>query len=138
MTAMPRLKTLSSALLSFALLLAAQGVFAPVSGATPEAGEGQTPAPTPPPAAAPAASWGSCSQFVDDTSDIPTARCTTVSVPVDYNNPGGAQAKLAVIRVPATGQRIGSLLVNPGGPGASAGGRVAGVAGDFQNSRKHQ
>src|SRR6202012_2998748 len=134
MTAMPRLKTLSSALLSFALLLAAQGVFAPVTGATPEAGEGQTPAPTPPPAAAPAASWGSCNQFVDDTSDIPTARCATVSVPVDYNNPGGPQAKLAVIRVPATGPRTGSLLVNPGGPGGSAVDMVAGMASDLKGS----
>jgi pimeloyl-ACP methyl ester carboxylesterase len=135
MAAMPRLKLLSSALLSFALLLAAQPVLAPVAGATPEAGEGQTPVPTPAPAAAaPPVSWGSCSQFVDDTSDIPTARCTTVSVPVDYKNPGGAQAKLAVIRVPATGKRIGSLLVNPGGPGASAVDMVAGMAPDLDST----
>ena len=57
-----------------------------------------------------------------------------MSVPVDYNNPGGAQAKLAVIRVPATGQRIGSLLVNPGGPGASAVDMVAGMASDLEDT----
>ena len=71
--------------------------------------------------------WGSCEQFVGDTSDIPTAQCGTVSVPVDYANPEGAQAQLAVIRIPATGDRIGALMVNPGGPGASAVDTVAGM-----------
>lgn len=75
-----------------------------------------------------APAWGGCERFLGDTSDIPTARCATVSVPVDYANPGGPQAKLAVIRVPATGPRIGVLLVNPGGPGASAVDTVAGMA----------
>jgi pimeloyl-ACP methyl ester carboxylesterase len=65
-------------------------------------------------------SWGSCEQFVGDTSGIPTAQCAMVSVPVDYANPAGPQAHLAVIRVPATGDRLGVLMVNPGGPGASA------------------
>ena len=57
-----------------------------------------------------------------------------MSVPIDYNNPTGAQAKLAVIRVPATGQRIGSLLINPGGPGASAVDMVAGMSSELQNT----
>ena len=34
---------------------------------------------------------------------------------------------LAVIKVPATGDRIGVLMVNPGGPGASAVDTVAGM-----------
>jgi pimeloyl-ACP methyl ester carboxylesterase len=67
----------------------------------------------PPPA------WGGCGQWVG-TANIPTARCATVSVPVDYDNPGAGPAQLAVIRIPATGSRIGVLLINPGGPGASA------------------
>ena len=41
-------------------------------------------------------------------------------MPVDYAKPEGAQAQLAVIRIPASGDRIGVLVVNPGGPGASA------------------
>jgi pimeloyl-ACP methyl ester carboxylesterase len=46
--------------------------------------------------------------------------CTTVEVPLDYAAPDGGVAELAVLRQPATGEdRIGSLLVNPGGPGAS-------------------
>lgn len=64
--------------------------------------------------------WGSCAQFFSDPGAIPTAQCGTVSVPVDYANPEGAQAQLATIRIPATGDRIGVLMVNPGGPGASA------------------
>ena len=66
--------------------------------------------------------------MIGDTTDIPTAQCGTVSVPVDYAKPDGAQAQLAVIRVPATGDRIGVLMVNPGGPGASAVDTVAGMA----------
>ena len=64
--------------------------------------------------------WSSCTQFLKDVSRLPTAQCGTVAVPVDYANPEGAQAQLAVIKVPATGPRIGVLIVNPGGPGASA------------------
>src|SRR4029450_13942016 len=64
--------------------------------------------------------WGSCEQFTGDATRIPTAQCGTVSVPVDYAKPEGAQAQLAVIRIPASGDRIGVLVVNPGGPGASA------------------
>ena len=48
------------------------------------------------------------------------ADCTTVKVPLDYANPDGRSLKLAVTRVRATGEAIGSLFVNPGGPGGSA------------------
>src|SRR5687767_12002622 len=47
--------------------------------------------------------------------------CTTLSVPLDYQRPEGRQIELALIRQPARdpGKRIGVLLANPGGPGAS-------------------
>ena len=45
--------------------------------------------------------------------------CGTVTVPVDYANPGGETLDLALLRVPASGDRRGALVVNPGGPGAS-------------------
>ena len=64
--------------------------------------------------------WTSCSTFFSGTSPIPAAQCGTVAVPVDYAKPEGAQAQLAVLKVPASGSRIGVLVVNPGGPGASA------------------
>lgn len=49
----------------------------------------------------------------------PGSECAYVNVPVDYENPGGETAKIAISRVKATGDRIGSMLVNPGGPGVS-------------------
>jgi pimeloyl-ACP methyl ester carboxylesterase len=74
---------------------------------------------TPPPATAvPSASavtsldWSDCGAPFE---------CATLEVPLDYAHPTADQIKLALIRLPAERQdeRIGSLLVNPGGPGAS-------------------
>ena len=47
--------------------------------------------------------------------------CATAQVPLDYDDPVGVSISLALIRLPATepNQRIGSLFVNPGGPGNS-------------------
>lgn len=52
--------------------------------------------------------------------------CAAVTVPVDYTQPGGETLELAVIRRPARdpGRRIGTLVMNPGGPGASGVRRV--------------
>ncbi|MER6574363.1 alpha/beta hydrolase [Nonomuraea sp. NPDC001023] len=46
-------------------------------------------------------------------------QCGTLRVPLDHDRPDGERLELAVVRLPATGDRIGSLVVNPGGPGAS-------------------
>ncbi|MDQ1619451.1 MAG: hypothetical protein QOE19_2020 [Actinomycetota bacterium] len=47
-------------------------------------------------------------------------QCAQVEVPIDYARPAGKTIKLSVNRLRARGDnRIGSLLVNPGGPGAS-------------------
>ncbi|HET6562937.1 MAG TPA: alpha/beta hydrolase [Marmoricola sp.] len=50
-----------------------------------------------------------------------TMECAEMQVPLDYAEPGGDRVTLALLRVPAThaDHRIGSLVVNPGGPGAS-------------------
>ncbi len=47
--------------------------------------------------------------------------CATLAVPLDHDDPGGAHLELALRRDPADDpdRRIGSLLINPGGPGAS-------------------
>lgn len=52
--------------------------------------------------------------------------CAAVTVPVDYAQPNGSTLDLAVIRRPAgdPGRRIGTLVMNPGGPGASGVRRV--------------
>lgn len=44
--------------------------------------------------------------------------CGTLEVPVSYQEPDGATIELALERTAASGDRIGSLVVNPGGPGA--------------------
>lgn len=47
--------------------------------------------------------------------------CTDVVVPLDWSDPAGETITVAVERAPATdGDPVGSLLVNPGGPGVSA------------------
>ncbi|WP_350347423.1 alpha/beta hydrolase [Agromyces sp. G08B096] len=45
--------------------------------------------------------------------------CTTATAPLDWDDPSAGEIELALVRHVATGDRIGSLLVNPGGPGAS-------------------
>ena len=47
--------------------------------------------------------------------------CGTVQVPLDYSSTGVAAISISVVRLPATdsAQRIGSLFLNPGGPGGS-------------------
>ncbi len=48
--------------------------------------------------------------------------CATVAAPLDWDDPTAGAIDLAVKRAPArgdAGQRIGSLLTNPGGPGSS-------------------
>jgi pimeloyl-ACP methyl ester carboxylesterase len=48
-------------------------------------------------------------------------QCATAKVPLDYAKPHGRTVRLAVIKHPALDQvhRIGSLFLNPGGPGGS-------------------
>ncbi|HEV3264622.1 MAG TPA: hypothetical protein VG014_03800, partial [Acidimicrobiales bacterium] len=48
-------------------------------------------------------------------------QCGSVTVPLDYTQPQGTTIQIAVERHPAEvpSQRIGSLVINPGGPGGS-------------------
>jgi pimeloyl-ACP methyl ester carboxylesterase len=63
--------------------------------------------PTPPPLG-----WSTCA---------PDRQCSTLVVPIDYAAPSGADIGIALRRRPASdpAQRIGSLMLNPGGPGGS-------------------
>jgi pimeloyl-ACP methyl ester carboxylesterase len=49
-------------------------------------------------------------------------QCGTTTVPASYADPGGGTLQLFLVKATLAGQtnRIGSLLVNPGGPGQSA------------------
>ncbi len=48
-------------------------------------------------------------------------RCADLTVPLDYTKPDGDTLAIALIKLPATddANRIGSLVLNPGGPGGS-------------------
>ena len=64
--------------------------------------------------------WKACQTDESDTVQTPPdAKCGKLAVPVDYNDRDGDSATLALIRIPAKGAKIGSLIVNPGGPGES-------------------
>ena len=56
-----------------------------------------------------------------DWQDCGTFECGRLAVPLSYEEPAGEQIEIALLRAQARepSQRIGSLLVNPGGPGAS-------------------
>ncbi|OON81142.1 proteinase [Streptomyces tsukubensis] len=58
-------------------------------------------------------------------------QCATMKAPLDYAHPASGDVKLAVSRKKATGsaKKLGSLLVNPGGPGGSAVGYLQSYAG---------
>jgi pimeloyl-ACP methyl ester carboxylesterase len=61
--------------------------------------------------------WASC----QSPSGEGSFECATIKVPVDWKGPYGATVDLALARHRATdpAHRIGSLLINPGGPGGS-------------------
>ncbi|MFD4349044.1 alpha/beta hydrolase [Streptomyces coelicoflavus] len=62
---------------------------------------------------------------------VPGFQCATMKAPLDYAEPADGDVRLAVARKKATGpgKRLGSLLVNPGGPGGSAIGYLQQYAG---------
>ena len=70
---------------------------------------------------APTAAWASATPPVSWSDCQDGFECATVPAPLDYDHPRGAQISLSLVRLPATdpAHRIGSLLVNPGGPGGS-------------------
>ena len=51
--------------------------------------------------------------------DCGGVECATLDVPLDHDDPDGDQIELYVARTPASGDRLGALFVNPGGPGGS-------------------
>jgi pimeloyl-ACP methyl ester carboxylesterase len=62
-------------------------------------------------------------------------QCGSLRVPVDYSHPRAKSISLALIRKRATNQslRIGSVLLNPGGPGESGLQFLRGSVGVFSN-----
>jgi len=99
------------------LLLAS--IAAPAVGAD-ESAAGQGPQ-------VPTIDWRPCGE------DFPGIECATAEVPLDYGSPAGATTRIALARVPASdsGNRVGSVFVNPGGPGGSGVGFVLSGFGNF-------
>ena len=73
----------------------------------------------------PSLSWTPCGP------ELPGLDCARLRVPLDYDSPGGEHISIALLRRPADNPaaRIGSVLLNPGGPGGSGVDFVA-LAGD--------
>ncbi|MBP2191159.1 alpha/beta hydrolase [Nocardia goodfellowii] len=81
--------------------------------------------------------WGPCGATATNTADAelfanPALECTSVEVPLDYDEPEGERAHVALLRLPARGAAEGSLLIDPGGPGGSGTNFVALTAAQWQ------
>jgi pimeloyl-ACP methyl ester carboxylesterase len=88
-----------------------------VYGSSPAVSQPSSGAPTQVQARVPVIHWHACGQQLS---------CGTAMVPLDYDAPNGAQIKLRLEkrRADDPARRIGTLFVNPGGPGGSAAGFV--------------
>jgi pimeloyl-ACP methyl ester carboxylesterase len=133
MNARPRLVALLCA--AVALLAACSQ---PLAG-TPIAGEGAVPPAQLSRFYTQKLSWGPCGSYATTADDAnafaaPSFECARLTVPLDYAKPDGVTATVAVLREKASGHRIGSLLFNPGGPGASGMSLVASLSSDLQDS----
>jgi pimeloyl-ACP methyl ester carboxylesterase len=100
-----------------AVLVVAAGCTVPDGDAEPKAVTGTlgaTTAPSPElsPYYSQKLSWTKCGRANE---------CADLTVPLDYTKPGGHDIKVKLLRIKARdqGKRLGSLVVNPGGPGAS-------------------
>ena len=84
----------------------------PTASSTPDAGATEPPDPALAEYYSQRLDWQPC-----DDGDF---ECATLTVPLDYDEPDGETIDLALLKVPAgePGERVGSLVVNPGGPGS--------------------
>ncbi|WP_333619766.1 alpha/beta hydrolase [Dietzia sp.] len=69
--------------------------------------------------------WQNCAELFNlgDGADetLGNMQCSTVEVPMDYDNPDGPTTTVAVSKVPArSGESKSAVFGNPGGPGADA------------------
>lgn len=85
--------------------------------------------------------WGSCQGFATTADDKAafgdkSLQCARLTVPLDYTQPDGRTITLGLLRRAATGPgpRVGSLVINPGGPGESGMSAAASLAGQTQGN----
>ncbi|WP_436794116.1 alpha/beta hydrolase [Actinospongicola halichondriae] len=109
-------RSIRIALVTLSLLVAACGSdAAPERAATTSTTTTSSTVPAPTPSTEPAPTPPDV-----DWSDCGGGECATVVVPLDHDDPEGETISLFVKRLPATGDRIGGLFFNFGGPGAGA------------------
>jgi pimeloyl-ACP methyl ester carboxylesterase len=77
-----------------------------------------------PAASAKRVTWSPC-------GDAPSVTCARISAPLSYRHPNGRQIKLFVARSKATGDRVGTLFFNFGGPGGTAADAVEAAGADL-------
>lgn len=108
------------------VLVLTLAVAAGLVGATPATAR---PSPAAPPV--PVLSWGPCAD--GSPAALNDFVCATATVPLDYAQPAGATITLAVVKHAATdaARRVGTLFVNPGGPGGTGTGQVTAWLGLF-------
>ncbi|MBK1789021.1 alpha/beta hydrolase [Prauserella cavernicola] len=88
--------------------------------------------------------WGGCEPFSTSQSTQSALsgdgfECARLTVPLDYSDPEGTTITLGVLRQQASGDdRIGSLVLNPGGPGASGMTAAASIAPGVANQELGQ
>jgi pimeloyl-ACP methyl ester carboxylesterase len=70
--------------------------------------------------------FGSCNGYATTATEeklyVAPFECGRLEVPLNYDNPQSETMQIGVLRLPSRGergQRIGSLVINPGGPGGS-------------------
>ncbi|CAL9552607.1 alpha/beta hydrolase [Streptomyces sp. enrichment culture] len=81
--------------------------------------------------------WGKCEETADSPAPGDDWSCATLKVPLDWAEPEGETIDLALIRAEATGDdRIGSLVVNFGGPGGSGVATIPSYASTFSSLHK--
>jgi pimeloyl-ACP methyl ester carboxylesterase len=115
---MKRLPVVAVVVVALLVVLGAAVVVASrEEGGNAPAGSGSTPSASPSPPSPELARF--YSQELEWTECQGRFECATLQVPLDYADPDGRTIELALLRAPAveTDQRVGSLVVNPGGPG---------------------
>jgi len=85
---------------------------APAASAAPSA--------NPAPSSAPRLNWSPCFHQISAFTET-AYQCALANVPLDYDSPNGAAVGLSLVRIPARdpAHKIGTIFLNPGGPGGS-------------------
>ncbi|MBD8059167.1 alpha/beta fold hydrolase [Cellulomonas sp. JH27-2] len=116
MTSRPRARALTAALTAIGLTLVGGALTATSSSAATTTSTTSTTESTRVDRVKSTIDWFDCSAVVGPRSD-----CGTIQLPVDYDQPTGAKTEVSLLRVRVADpkKKVGTLFINPGGPGGS-------------------